>query len=662
MISRRTLLAGWLGASIVGSSTAALAAAWTRKAKLAPTPAVPSYGPRTLARQEWPPAITPEYVGIVDKGYACFADDMGRLAIVDLKREDNPQVMGELFGLGRKVVALSISQHRAYAVVQVESGSETIFQLLIASLTPANDISIMSRSALDNFVEPSCISASGEILAIGGTGLNGEQQIVIYAMGKRNVQAQQVSALTLERAPYKLDLQDRLLLALCGAESSELIALNLANPRAPESSKALRLDGTYPTLARFKDQIMVAGYGSDRNFRAGMISLRPVPAVSTSVILPAVTEVLDLAAQKGQFLILANQGSRQAVVPLNVAKKQALSVGNPILLPGGSRASSPRAHIAVKDKDAYIATDWGAVQVLNVTREGWQFSYSHTIPRLPASSIVADANSAVLACAELKAYNIRDPQHPVLTESAQISSSIKAMLKLGRTLLCLSRDGLAIRSLNKPSELIAQAKIAASILAYDSSTNTAYAIAATEKGSLLNKFKASEDSIKASGTVELPAPARKALAQSGKVLLAGLNEINLFQLDELPQLIGSRKMPNLAIRDICMPGGDLIYLSCIDDNLKGSLLVLSAAKPDLSILGACDLPMDAAALAVSAGKAVVIGRSKTGKDMVALINVSDPVQMKVAEAFPTIEAASAVTIQDKMAAIAGRGVELLNIS
>ena len=121
MISRRTLLAGWLGASIFGSSTAALAAAWARKPKIAPVTA-PTYGPRTLARQEWPPAITPEYVGIVDKGYACFADDMGRLAIVDLKREDNPQVMGELFGLGRKVVALSISQHRAVAVVQVESG------------------------------------------------------------------------------------------------------------------------------------------------------------------------------------------------------------------------------------------------------------------------------------------------------------------------------------------------------------------------------------------------------------------------------------------------------------------------------------------------------------------------------------------------------------
>lgn len=661
MISRRTLLASWLGASLFGTGSAALAAAWARKPKVLVAPA-PTYGPRTLARQEWPPAITPEYVGIVDKGYACFADDMGRLAIVDLKRDDNPQVMGELFGMGRKVVALSISQHRAFAVVQVESGAETIFQLVIAGLTPANDISIMSRSPLSNFTDPSCISAFGDVLAIGGTGLNGENQVVFYVIGKKKVEPQAVSALTVERNPYKLDLQDKLLLVLCGAESSELIAINVANPRAPEATKALRLDGSYPALARFKDQIVIAGYGSDRNFRVGMVTLRPTPIVSTSVILPAVTEILDVAAQKGQFLILANQGSRQTVVPINVAKKPALSLGNPILLPGGSRGSSPRAHIAVKDRDAYIATDWGGVQVLNVTKDGWQFSYSHTIPRLPASSIVLDANNAVLACAEFKAYDIKDPRHPTLIESIQIPASIKSMLKLGRTFLCLSRDNLSIRSLNKPSEQIAQAKTSGTALAYDSSISTAYVIANSERGSVLSKFKATEDSIKATGSVQMPVSARKALAQSGRVLLAGLNELNLFQMDDNPQLIGSRKMPNLAIRDVVMPGGDMIYLSCVDENLKGSLLALSAAKQDLGIIGACDLPVDATALAVSAGKAVVIGRSKTGKDMVSLVNVSDPVQMKVIETLPTIEAASAVSIQGKTAAIAGRGIELLDIS
>ncbi|MBX9687441.1 MAG: hypothetical protein K2X27_12110, partial [Candidatus Obscuribacterales bacterium] len=283
MISRRILLLSWLGAYVLGPE--ALAAWAARKAKAKPEPLVG--GPRTLARQEWPPAISPEYVGIVDKGYACFADDMGRLAIVDLKREDNPQVMGELFGIGRKVVALSITQHRAFAVVQVESGADTVFQLVSISLTPANDISIMSRSLLSNFAEPTCIASAGEMVAIGGSGLNGENQIVFYSLGKKkSVEPLQVSALTVEHSPFKLDMQERQLLALCGADSTELSIISAANPRQTEIIKTLRLDGAYPALARNREQIMVAGYGFDKQYKAQLISLRPSPAVAAAVVLP----------------------------------------------------------------------------------------------------------------------------------------------------------------------------------------------------------------------------------------------------------------------------------------------------------------------------------------------------------------------------------------
>ncbi|MBX9688894.1 MAG: hypothetical protein K2X27_19455, partial [Candidatus Obscuribacterales bacterium] len=322
----------------------------------------------------------------------------------------------------------------------------------------------------------------------------------------------------------------------------------------------------------------------------------------------------------------------------------------------------PSAHIAVKDKDAYIATDWGGVQVLNVSKLGWQFSYSHTIPRLPASALVLDGNSAVLACAELKLYDLKDVRHPQLVESVAIPSTIRSMISIGRTFLCLSRDSLTIRSINKPGELISTTKAAGTALAYDRSLQTAYLLSATEKGSSLSRYRVTEDSIKFASTINLPAPARKALADSGRLLLAGLNDLNLFKMDESPSLIGSRKMPNLAIRDLVMPGGDLIYVSCVDENLKGTILALQAGKEDLSIVGACELPVDAVALAVKNDTAVVLGRAKNGKDMVTLVSLTDPVRMKVKESFETLEAASAVSIKDKMAIIAGRGLELLDIS
>jgi hypothetical protein len=658
LISRRFFICSSVAAFFLDGRAWALG----RKPRAKPEPVVG--GPRTIARQEWPPAITPEYVGIVDKGYACFADDMGRLAVVDLKREDNPLVIGELFGIGRKVVACAITQHRAHAVVQLESGSETVFQMVTVSLTPASDISIMSRLPLSNFSEPTCIAAFGELVAVGGSGLANENQIVFYASGrKKSVDLLQVSALTLEHSPFRLDLQDRQLLALCGLDSTELVVISTANPRAPERIKTLPLSGSFPVLARNRDQIMVAGCGFDRQYRVSLVSLRPSPLLSTSAALTGVSEILDLGAQKGQFLALANQGARQVVVPLAVGKKNALSARNPVMLPSGAHGASPRAHIAVKEREAYIASDWGGVQVLNVAKDGWQFSYSHTIPRLPASGLVLDGNYVVIACAELKRYDLRDLRHPVLVDSTDINGTILAMLSLGRTFLCLSRDALTVRSVNRPAEQISSLKTKGSALAYDSTQACAYVISQSDRGCRLSPYKVAEDGIKGTLTsIDLPVPARKAAAQSGRLLLAGLNELNLYKMEATPQLVGTRKFPNLAVRDVVIAGADLIYVSCLDENLKGSLLALSAAKEDLPILGACDLPVDAGAFAVAGNRAVVVGTGKGGKDMVALLSTADPAQMKVRESFETLESASAVVIRDKTAIIAGRGIEIIDLS
>lgn len=660
MISRRFFLVSSLAALLLGIGTKS----WARRNSKIKIEPVQQGGPRTLARQEWPPAITPEYAGIVDKGYACFADDMGRLAVVDLKREDNPLVIGELFGIGRKVVALAITPYRAYAIAQVESGAETSFQLVIASLSPSNDLTIMSRLTLSNFSEPTCISASGDLIAIGGTSMNNENQVVFYSMGKKkSTELQQVSAAFLERSPFKLDLQERQALALCGQDSTDLVVISVANPRQSEVAKVLRLDGSFSTIARNRDQIMVAGCGSDKQQKVLLITLRPNPAISASAVLPSVSEILDLAAQKGQFLVLANQGARQSVIPLIIGKKNTISSRNQVLLPMGSHGSSPRSHIASRDRDAYIASDWGGVQVLNVTKDGWQFSYSHTIPRLPASALVLDGTSAVIACAELKRYDLRDPRHPVLKESADINGTIRSMLPLGRTFLCLTRDSLVIRSTARPGEQISSLKASGNALALDSSISTVYLISQKEKACSLAFFKVAEDSISGPlNSLDLPVPARKAVARDGRLLLAGLNEVNLYKMDAVPQLAGTRKFPNLAVRDVVMPAGDYVYVSCVDENLKGFLLALSAQNPELPIAGACDLPLDASALALAGDIAVVLGRGKGGKDMVALVSVRDPAQMKVKEAFPTLEAASAVAIKDKMAIIAGRGIEIIDLS
>lgn len=658
MISRRGFILSSLGMLLLSNPALALA----RKPKN-PVPELPQGGPRTLARQEWPPAISPEYVGIVEKGYACFADDMGRIAIVDLKREDNPLVIGELTGLGRKVLGLAFAPYRAYAVVQVEVGADTQFQLVTISLSPPTDLSVLSRVVLDNFAEPSCVAVGLDIIAVGGIGLGGESQIALYSAPKRKgVDPVSAGAIAISQLPLRMDLQDRTLLALCGADRSDLTFINVANPRVPEKIKSIDLQGSFSAVARYRETVLVAGSGADKRSYARLISLRPEPTVAKSVTLPAVTEVLDIAAQKGQFLVLGNQLDRQSVVPLIVGKKNELSTTNAVLLPAGNRGADPRAHIAVRDRDAYVASDWGGVQVLNVKKAGWEFTYSHTIPRLPASAVVVSGNKALLASADLKLYDLSDLRHPILTNSVDTGGTIRSMISLGRTVLCLTRDGVSIREIERPSNVLVTMKCSASSMAYDRSTGKAFLVSAKENGSTIACFRVTEDSIKAEDTRDYPFAVRRIAASGGRLLLAGLNDVALFTPGDPPQLIGKRNMPNLAVRDLALTAEHAV-VSAVDANLKGFLLLLSASKEDLAPVGSTDLPVDGAAFVLAANKlAVVVGRGNKGKDMAALVSLVSPAQPRVVESFDVLDAASAVTLKDQSAIIVGRGIEIITLS
>ncbi|MBY0358004.1 MAG: hypothetical protein K2W82_08385 [Candidatus Obscuribacterales bacterium] len=657
MISRRFFLISSL--SLI-SAFDLLPAQAAKKVK--PKVEVSRGGPRTIARQEWPPAITPEYAGIVDRGYACFADDMGRLAVVDLKREDNPQVIGELFGIGRKVVALSILQYRAFAVVQTEVGADTQYQLVAINLAPADDITVMSRIPLADFSEPSSITAFGDNLVVGGLGLNGESQIVVYSIGKKkSVDPLRQSALVLERTPIKLDLQEKQLSVLCGAANTDLVLISLANARVPEKQGVLPLDGSFHCLARNRSAFVVAGTGLDRKPQIKLISTKSPLKVLKTTILPAVTDVLDLSAQREQFLILANQGSRQAVVPFSITKKNDLMLAAPVLLPAGNHGVAQQARIAVKDREAYIASDWGGVQVLGIQQNGWQFNYSHTIPRLPASGLAVDGNKALLAGSDLKLYNLADLHHPLLESSAEINANIRAMQLIGGSVLCLTRDRLLLRAIRRPAEIISSMSINGTGLAYDQVTGRAYVLNGKENKTMISELKVTEESLQLIVSQEVPFSARRIAADDGRLVLAGLSEIALYQQDKPLRQISSRQMPNLAVRDLLIKNG-VIYLCCVDENLKGYFMALAADKEGLPTLSSLDLPVDAATLAVSNNLAVVLGRAKDGKDKAVIISWQDIMQAKIVDSFAVIDSASAVTIRDKTAIIAGRGLEIINLN
>lgn len=625
---------------------------------------MPSTGPRTLARQSWPPSISPDYIGVGEKGYAVLGDSSGRLVIVDLKQEDAPRVISELDGIGKRVAAMAMNMQRAYAVAWQEKGGEGAWALLVISLMPATDPGVLAQMPLSNFSDPSTLALSADVLTIGGTALNGENQVIVFGGSRgRKAEPTQLSAMSFDRPVTQVELQDRYLIVV-QAENHEtqIEVINLSNPRAPARGQSVRLKGDFEVVAKTKDFFLVGGQNLEKDFEIHAVAFKPAPRVVRGLRLPGVSRILDGTAQKNQLLLLVNHKGRQAVLPVSYNKALQLVASNVVLLPTGKRGAASKARIVATLKEAYVASDWGGVQVLTADGTGWQYMYSHTIPRLPAAAVTMSAGRVVLGGADLKIYSLDRPEHPALLETTDVGSPIKSMFVLGRQLLVQSREGLTLRSFEKPSEVHASLKISGAYLAYDPTERLAYMLTAkTEKTTTLSKIGIEVDDLKTEKSLEIPNPFRRAAALGGKLLLAAVNDLTLFKIADTAEQLGTRNFTNLAIRDLVLTE-DRALLTAIDQNSRGFLLILDAEKPDFPTLGSVQLPHDGTALAVSGGKVVSVGRKASGQDLATVIDINNPAQPKIVTSMSVIEAASAVSIRDNLAVVVGRGLEIITLS
>jgi hypothetical protein len=650
MLSRRTFLAASLGLLMQPLDVLA-----KKKAELK------TLGPHTLSKQEWPPSIAPDFIAAVDKTYTLLADQTGRLAIVDLHREEGPQVIGELTGIGRKVIDLTVSQHRAYALASQETAGELQFVIVTISIMPSSEPTVLSRVPVPYLTEPAAIAAFADIVAVGGVGAGGENQVLLFNLSPKKRPDEDngpIATINVQQPVSRMDFQDRLLVVLEGANDASMIeTFQMFNPRDPQRLKPLKLDGRYEVMARSHDLLLVAGAGTDGKRDAKMVALRPAPHLVARAILP-LTDVMDIAVQKGQFLLLGEQANRLAVVPIAAGKNGALAAGQVMVLPAGAHGGGAKSRLAAREKEAYIASDSGSVQVLNVRKDGWQYLYSHIIPRLPVASVAISGNRAVLAGADIKVYDISQPQRPLLLAGAEPGSAIRAVAIAGEYIVCLSRDGLSLRKIERPNDSVANLKLTGQALAYDQAQRKVYVLSVGNKSTTVTPVRVSAI-LAAEPAQTLPAVYKNASASNGKLLVSALNDLALYDMSNGNQL-GVRQFPNLAVRDIEL-AGSTGYLTAVDAASHGFLLTINAERPVLPTIGSVDLPQDAIALAISGRTAVVVGRGSEGKDNASIVDISNSAVPKVAATFPVLEAASAVAIKDKIALVGGRGMELLTL-
>lgn len=654
MLSRRTFLAVSLG--LLFQPIDALAA---RKKKKAPE--VKALGPRTLSREQWPPAIAPDFIAPVDKGYVLLSDQTGRMAIVDLKREEGPVVIGELGGIGKKIVDLAATAQRAYAITLIDTGNESHYELVVISILPSTDPTILTRIPISYLTEPSVVAASGDLVALAGTSARGENQVVLYSMSPRKRSDEgngPAATLNFEFPVSRMEFNDKQLVVLHGnRQTTHLDVIGVGNPRNPERATTLKMDGNYSVLARSRDGIMVAGTNAQHHHEVKLVAVRPAPNIVATAALPF-SEVLDMSAQRGQLLVLGNQDRRISLLPFTIAKNS-MNAGQSVSLPSGSRGVASKARISSREREAYIASDWGGVQVLSINKQGWQYLYSHTIPRLPAAAVAVGGNRAVLAGVEMKVYDITDPSHPQMISAVEPGSAIRAVAIANNFIVALSRDALTLRKLDKPSDLVASVKLNGQALAYDQVQHKAFVAGTKKDVTVLTPVRVS-GMLVAESEHELPGIFKHLSAENGIVLAAGLNNLALFRVGDTLESLGTRTFPNLAIRAVELKG-DSAVITAIDSSSKGFLIVINTLNKDLTTIGSINLPQDAVALAVYAKQAVVVGRAAHGKDEASIVDLTNPTGPRVKVSFPVLEAASAVAIRDQLALVGGRGLEILSL-
>lgn len=631
-------------------------------------------GPHTLSREAWPPAIVPDHVDMTQKGYLCFSDQFGRMAVVDLRKAGDPanppKVIAELSGLGRRVAAFKVDKTAAYAVTKEPNneGSDD-FQLVTISLKDPTQPYVVSKIKLDNIQEVSSVVADATAIFVAGRTKNGENVVLVFAPpGKKGGQNPALlTTIATKWNPIAMEFEKRELAVLqTDGRTSRIDTYNVGQPGNPLPTHNLELTGAFEAMDRFKNSLYVVGtvtVNGARQFQARSISMAPAPHAVSDLNID-LESILSCKAEANQFVVLGkNSHGRLILSVMPVDKHNNLSNGQNLDIPIAKAESVTKANLVITKGQVYVASGWAGIEVLANYGGRYAHSYAYKIPRLAAAGIAIWGSSVVIVGAELMLYDISSPATPRLVSSTPLTSSIRGMVGAGSFILCLTHDQLELRQMSSLSKLTASGKVEGRDLAFDKAQHKAFVIQQFGEGGKITRvhpFKIFSDSLEAVKSFDLPGGYTKVRAHNNQLLVSDIEDISLFTTTDGVNQVGARHFDNLAIRDTWLTDNHILA-TAIDPKENGFLLVLSKTDKALNVLGSIPLPHNGIALSANDTNAVTIGRNSAGKDMVSIVDLTNPVALKIAATMPVLEAASVVAIQSKLALVGGRGLELVTL-
>jgi hypothetical protein len=325
----------------------------------------------------------------------------------------------------------------------------------------------------------------------------------------------------------------------------------------------------------------------------------------------------------------------------------------------------PKPAVLLKDKSVYIASGWESVQVYSNLQGTWTRTLSYNIPRMALSGVAWWEDLAVVQGTELQLFDISNLAKPSMLVSAGLNSQVRSMVGAGSFVLCLSKEDLSLRKMNKLTESIATIPMNGNRLCFDAIKQRAYVINTQDQTTKIIPVKVYSNSLEAIPQFTIPSIVIKAASQSGALALGTIHEVYLYDVKDSDdqQQVATRKLDKLGVRDLCMTE-KLVLATAVDTDSKGFLLVMSRdvkETKELPLLATLSIPQDGVAVCALGDKCAIVGKNEKGKDVITLVDVSKPTSPSIVSSLPVIDSASAVVIKEQAAIVVGRGIEIVGL-
>ena len=627
-------------------------------------------GTHVIAKKPWPPAISPDFVLSLKRDKLLVANKYGRLSIVDFRKAGykgtEPTVMGEISGIGKKLVSIDSESSKAYALVNKHVRGESQTCLLTEVETRhMEEPSVVSTKTVKELKEGKLLLADRGLLFIAGLSTNNENLILVVDSKKSNSSDKEptvLSTITTKTPVVAMDFDRKNLIALSSDnENSQLSFINLSSKTSPQLYKNLELNGSYNILSRYRDVIVLGGVDKNGNPEARSVGLKPEPNIVAGVTLNQLEKISDLIVTRNEVLVAGNSKNGTKLLSLSVDKHANLLTATEITRNTVDKHRNTASNLVFDGKTLFLSSGWSGIETLKLEKREWRPQYHYTIPRMGASNMASWGASAVLAAGELIKYDLSDPESPKIDAKVLLSTPVKSMVGAGSYILCLSKDGLMLRKMDNIDKNVALEKVKGKSIAFDKEQHKAYVVQPFGKVTRLFPFKVYSDSLDAQSSMDIPGNFTRLKANGGRLLLSDLNDVAIYTAGAEVKKVGHRHFDNYAVRDAWLLD-EYIVVTAIDQSSKGFLLVLSARDEELNILGNTPLPHDGTALSALGNKVVTIGRNEKGKDLLTVVDIKNPTQPVQKESRSVIEAASSVSLKSRVTLVAGRGLEILSVS